>query len=188
MNFIVNKETISIISKNRRVLDIGCGNNKHPGSIGIDFSNINDVDISYNLENMPYPIDDNSFDVVILQNVIEHIQDIVGLMEEIHRIITPGGDILISTPHFSSLYSYQDPTHVRHMAYNSMDVFIDETTHLNFYSQLRFKMINKSIDFGKSFPLSYIARTLFTLSNHKYEKHFSFIFPANQLHFHMQAK
>jgi len=187
MSFCINKDTISNIAGNRRILDIGCGNNKHPGSIGIDFSNIDGVDISHNLEKLPYPIKDNSFDVILLQNVIEHIQNIVGLMDEIHRIATLGADILISTPHFSSLYSYQDPTHVRHMAYDSMDVFIDETKHLNFYSPHRFKMINRSIDFGKSFPMSYLAKALFALSKHKYEKHFAFILPANQLHFHMQT-
>jgi hypothetical protein len=27
----------------------------------------------------------------------------------------------VTTPHFSSLYSYQDPTHVRHLAYDSLE-------------------------------------------------------------------
>jgi len=49
-------------------------------------------------------------------------------------------------------------------------------------------MVGRGIDFGKSFPFSGIARCLFGLSPHKYEKHFAFIFPANSLWFHLRVK
>lgn len=123
----------------------------------------------------------------MLRNVIEHVLDIVGLMEEIHRIGVSGCDVVITTPHFSSLYSYQDPTHLRHLAYDSMDYFTENTLHSNFYTTRRFRLVTKGIDFGKSFPLSYMARGLFALSAHKYEKHFAFVFPANSLWFHLQV-
>jgi ubiquinone/menaquinone biosynthesis C-methylase UbiE len=184
---LIDSSYIKRVSEGKRVLDIGCGENKFMGSTGIDFSDVEGVGISHNLENFPYPIEDNSFDVVLLRNVIEHINGIVGLMEEIHRVSINGADVLISTPHFSSLYSYQDPTHVRHLAYDSMDYFTDKTKHANFYSKKIFKMESKMIDFGKSVPFSYIAKGIFKLSKHKYEKHFSFIFPANQLHYHLNV-
>lgn len=184
---IINEEYIEKVTQGRRVLDIGCGNNKFSGATGIDFSDVEELDIVHNLEEFPYPIEDNVFEVVLLRNVIEHINNIVGLMEEIHRVSERGADVLISTPHFSSLYSYQDPTHVRHMAYDSMDYFTDKTKHANFYTNKRFQMKCKMIDFGRSIPFSYISKQIFKLSSHKYEKHFSFIFPANQLHYHMKV-
>ena len=49
-------------------------------------------------------------------------------------------------------------------------------------------MAGRGIDFGKSFPFSAIARGLFALSPHKYEKHFCFMFPANSLWFHLRVK
>ena len=166
---------------------MGCGRNKFDGTEGIDFSDNSYADIMHDLNVFPYPIQDNSYDVILCRNVIEHVQDIVGLMEEIHRVGKSKADVIITTPHFSSLYSYQDPTHIRHLAYDSMDYFTAETKHSNFYSDKRFKMIDKSIDFGKSFPLSYLAKFFFKLSKHKYEKHFAFIFPCNSLFFHLQV-
>ena len=181
-----NKQ-LAELAHGRRVLDIGCGRNKYQGAVGIDFATCADLDISYDLNVFPYPLEESSFDVILLRNLIEHIQNIVGLMEEIHRVGVNAADVIISTPHFSSLYSYQDPTHVRHMAYDSMDYFTEDTAHANFYTDKRFRMMEKEIDFGKSFPFSYIAKGLFALSKHKYEKHFAFVFPANQLHFHLKV-
>ena len=180
-------EDIVRLATGRRVLDIGCGQNKFAGAVGIDFAAGADQDVAHDLNEFPYPLEDASFDVLLLRNVIEHIQNIVGMMKEIHRIGSDRADVIISTPHFSSLYSYQDPTHVRHMAYDSMDYFTEDTKHANFYSDVRFRMVNKTIDFGRSFPFFLIARSLFFLSKHKYEKHFAFVFPANQLHYHLQV-
>lgn len=184
---IVNRESIKNIAKDKRVLDVGCGQNKFEGSTGIDFALSADHDLSHDLNVFPYPIENDAYEVILLRNVIEHIQNIVGLMEEIHRVGKNGADVLISTPHFSSIYSYQDPTHIRHMAYDSMDYFTEDTKHSNFYSKCRFSMESKEIDFGKSLPWSYIAKGLFKLSNHKYEKHFAFMFPANQLNYHLKV-
>lgn len=183
----MNSEDIARLCAGRAVLDIGCGRNKFRGSTGIDFAQNSEADVRHDLNVFPYPLADDAFEVVLLRNVVEHLRDVVGLMEEVHRIGRHGSDVVITTPHFSSLYSYQDPTHVRHLAYDSMDYFTAETGHSNFYTSKRFRMIEKGVDFGKSFPLSGVARGLFRLSAHKYEKHFAFIFPANSLWFHMQV-
>ncbi|MGH8678927.1 MAG: class I SAM-dependent methyltransferase [Burkholderiales bacterium] len=182
----MNSSQIAALVAGRKVLDVGCGRNKFPGAIGIDFAQNSLADIMHDLNKFPFPIEENSFDVVLCRNVIEHIQDVVGLMEEIHRIGRNSADVVITTPHFSSLYSYQDPTHLRHLAFDSMDYFTEETKHSNFYSSKRFKMAKKEIDFGKSFPFSSIAKCLFVLSPHKYEKHFAFMFPCNSLSFHLK--
>lgn len=163
-----------------RILDIGCGENKYDGAIGIDFA---PTDITHDLNEFPYPLGDGSFDVILLNNIIEHIPNIVGLMGEVHRIGRHGASVMISTPHFSSLTSYQDPTHVRHMSLGSMDYFIRGTDICNFDADKRFEMVKKRIDFGRSL----IARWLFKLSPDRYEKRFAFVFPADQLHFHMQV-
>ncbi len=183
----MNSSDIARLCADRKVLDVGCGQNKFPGAIGIDFAANSDADVRHDLNAFPYPIESDTFEVVLLRNVVEHLSDIVGLMEAVHRVAKDGGDVVITTPHFSSLYSYQDPTHVRHLAFDSMDYFVEDTKHSNFYSSSRFRMVDKGIDFGKSFPFSHIAKALFALSPHKYEKHFAFIFPANSLWFHMQV-
>jgi SAM-dependent methyltransferase len=183
----MNSRQIAALCEGKRVLDIGCGRNKFPGSTGIDHAGASDADLFHDLNHFPYPVADDAFEVVLMRNVIEHIQNIVGLMEEVHRVGSPGARVVITTPHFSSLYSYQDPTHVRHLAYDSLDYFTENTRHTNFYSLERFRMVDRSLDFGRSFPFSHIARLLFALSEHKYEKHFAFIFPCNSIAFQLEV-
>ena len=184
----MNTREIERICGGKRVVDLGCGQNKFPNSVGVDYAGNAHADVQHDLDIYPYPLAESSCDVVLLRNVIEHVRNVVGLMEEVHRIGRPNGEVIITTPHFSSLYSYQDPTHVRHLAYDSLEYFTEGTRHSNFYSAKRFRMAGRGIDFGKSFPFSDIARGLFALSPHKYEKHFCFMFPANSLWFHLQVQ
>jgi 2-polyprenyl-3-methyl-5-hydroxy-6-metoxy-1,4-benzoquinol methylase len=45
-----------------------------------------------------------SFDVVTLMDVIEHIPEPAALMQEVHRILRPGGVVFIVTPNFASFF------------------------------------------------------------------------------------
>ena len=168
------------------MLDVGCGRAKFRGATGIDFADAAEADVRHDLNRFPYPLPDAAFDVILMRNVIEHLQNIVALMEEVHRVGRDGADVIVTTPHFSSLYSYQDPTHVRHLALDSMDYFTEGTRHSNFYSAARFRVLARGFDFGRSFPFSPIARALAWMSERHYEKHFAFVFPANSLWFHLQ--
>ena len=179
---------IEQLSAGRAVLDLGCGRNKFPGAVGLDYAGNSVADVQHDLDVYPYPVAASGFDVILLRNVIEHVRNVVGLMEEVHRVGKAGADVIITTPHFSSLYSYQDPTHLRHLALDSMDYFTTDTKHSNFYSSCRFRIVAKGFDFGRSFPFSSVARALAAISTHKYEKHFAFMFPANSLWFHLRIE
>lgn len=39
------------------------------------------------------PFDDNTFDFIISEQVLEHVMDQVGLLQELHRVMRPGGCI-----------------------------------------------------------------------------------------------
>ncbi len=165
-----------------KILDVGCGKNKTRGAIGIDFCKIPGVDIIHDLNVFPYPFDDNTFDKVIMKHIIEHLDNIIKVMEEIHRISKPGAEVFIKTPHFSCRDSWRDPTHKHHLALDSFDYFTDNTELTDYYTKARFKIIKKEINFSKSL-LSIIPRIIYLLSKNKYEKHFAFMFPANNLIF-----
>jgi len=65
---------------------------------------IGDVDnniIEANAEDMPFQ--DNSFDVVICRDVIEHVLDDAKAFDEIYRVLNPRGYLLITTP---NAYNY----------------------------------------------------------------------------------
>jgi 2-polyprenyl-3-methyl-5-hydroxy-6-metoxy-1,4-benzoquinol methylase len=47
-----------------------------------------------------YP--DNNFDAIVMNHVIEHVYDHVELLKECHRIIKPGGKVIVITPNIES--------------------------------------------------------------------------------------
>lgn len=51
----------------------------------------------------PLPYDDNTFDFVICQEGIEHMQDQLGCFQEFHRVLKPGGQMLLTTPSLSHI-------------------------------------------------------------------------------------
>ena len=56
-----------------------------------------DVSLSNcNIYALPYP--DNSFDAVILSEILEHIDDDVAGLKEIYRVLKPGGVVAITVP------------------------------------------------------------------------------------------
>jgi len=168
------------LGKNVKVLDVGCGQRKKAGALGIDSSPRSSADIIHDLDHFPWPLPDDEFDVIYCYHVLEHLDDIVRVMEELHRVGKKGAMVEIRTPHFSSLYSWQDPTHQHHFALDSFDYFTEGTRHTNFYTDKRFRVLQKQVEFGRSW-ISIVPRLLSMISPRLWEKHFAFMFPANDL-------
>ena len=100
---------------NKFVVDLGCGDKyleepiKNSGAkyLGLDFEDLD-------LEIGSVPISDNSVDIVISLAVIEHLFNPGLFLNEIYRILTPGGLLWLSTPDINACkYSFwDDPTHI----------------------------------------------------------------------------
>ena len=118
-----HKKVPETIFHGKRVLDIGCGRKKITGAIGLDLVALPGVDIVADL-NRRLPIKDNEFDVVHADQVMEHVEDLIGLVYEVHRILKPGGIFLGHVPYFRSSWAHIDPTHVRSFTLCTMDYFV----------------------------------------------------------------
>jgi SAM-dependent methyltransferase len=128
-----------------RTLDVGCGINKYPGSIGIDRNPDSRADVLCDLDHMPYPFPDNSFDQLRAIHVIEHLSDVIRSMEEFHRLVRPGGRVRIETPHYTDFSSFCDPTHRWHLNSFSFRYFGPDNAGFGYYSRCRFREISMRV-------------------------------------------
>ena len=139
-----------IVNLNRKSLDIGCGKNKLPGSIGLDLKPLEGVDIVHDLNCYPYPFHEDTFDFIRLSHVVEHVVSIIKTMEEIYRIAKNGAEVEIITPHYTDSSSWQDPTHLWHLHSGSFD-FFQEAHQSSYYTQARFVVLRRDIKLLKLF-------------------------------------
>jgi SAM-dependent methyltransferase len=108
-------------------LNIGCGNNKFPGYINTDREPSVAPDVVMDLEQFPWPFEDNSVDEILAVHVLEHVgatpQVFLGVMKEIYRVCRNGAQIRIAVPHPRHRFFTDDPTHVRPITPGTMQLF-----------------------------------------------------------------
>lgn len=164
-------------------LNLGCGHQRKEGYIGVDLYPCPGADVLCDLTR-PLPFADSSVDEILLDNVIEHIPDIPALMRELIRIGKPDAGIFLITPHFTSLSSWRDPTHVHHLAYGSFNHF--EKPVASHYVGGGVKIVNRKLSFSGG-VMGLCGRLIFKLSPSRYEEKWCFIFRASTLRFELRV-
>ena len=108
-------------------LNLGCGHKVLDGYVNVDKFDLYNVDIKHDLEQFPYPFDDNSIEEIILSHVLEHIgQDpdvFINILKEIYRICKNQALINIAVPHPRHEAFISDPTHVRPITVLGLSLF-----------------------------------------------------------------
>lgn len=106
--------TLEWLGNGESLLDVGCGHggllkaarHRVPVTVGLDLEPlaagqaqaaclgavVGDVDDG------GLPFRDQSFQIVTCLDVVEHVFDPISLLKEIHRVLRPGGWLLLSTP------------------------------------------------------------------------------------------
>ncbi len=67
---------------------------------------------------MDMPFDDASFDLTVSLDVIEHLEDDIGALRELHRVTKPDGALLVTVPAYQWLWSGHDEINHHHRRYN----------------------------------------------------------------------
>ncbi len=121
--------TLSFLSGNESLLEVGCGEGrgvalllpavKHFTAVDKLVPAITKLRAQYptaRFDVMHFPplslLPDNTFDVVVSFQVIEHVRDDLFFMREIYRVLKPGGIALMTTPNRSKTLT-RNPWHVR---------------------------------------------------------------------------
>jgi ubiquinone/menaquinone biosynthesis C-methylase UbiE len=103
----------------KRILDIGCGLGMYVSQFRQFSDDVHGVDIdpdkiaraSESLPNLhvspaeELPFDDDSFDIILLNEVIEHVDDDRQTIREAYRVLAPGGHIVVYAP--NRLYPFE---------------------------------------------------------------------------------
>ena len=171
------------------ILDVGCGTRKaEAGAVGIDVHPRSAADIIWNLDDLPWPLDSNTFERIYMSHIIEHVRDATRMMAEIHRVARHGADVFIVTPHFSSHNSFTDPTHLRHLAARSFQYFTGEDFATFAGANASFNIAELELTFGKNFLLDGMGRFLARRNLEWYERHAAWIFPAQDIRCHLKVQ
>jgi len=151
------------LSKGGKILDLGCGRGEFLGGFikcglngyGVDRSTIAksvcpEAEIlQSDLENEPLPYNDNSFDAVFSKSVLEHFYYPEKLVQEVYRILNPGGLVITMVPDWESVYKtfYDDYTHRTPFTLTSLrNIFI-----INSFDEVKVEKF-RQLPFLWSFP------------------------------------
>jgi len=112
-------------------LELGSGARPTPSNedmkvIHLDIVEGPEVDIVADL-NHGIPLPSNVFDMIIAMDVVEHLHDVVQIINEMHRVLKPDGICYIRVPKWGGVSHRIDPTHVRGFELTSFDFFDDAT-------------------------------------------------------------
>ena len=127
---LMRKQVLNRIQR-PKILDVGCGMGallKELENVGV----VHGVDISQealdfckkrgitnvslgNITKIPYP--DNCFDVVLVLDVLEHVDDDTRGIREMRRIVKSNGTIIVFVPTFQFLWGVSDELSLHHRRY-----------------------------------------------------------------------
>jgi len=93
------------------LLDFGCGQKPYEklfpnvtSYIGVDIEvsghnhQNSNIDVYYDGKKLPF--EDNTFDIVLASEVLEHVPNIIEILSEISRVLKPDGKLIITLPFF----------------------------------------------------------------------------------------
>lgn len=130
--------------KNKRVLEVGFGEGYGVGRISGNCSSYDAVDVTdewiesakrkYGRESVTFrlydgkvlPYADQSFDVVISMQVIEHIKDYKNYLLETKRVLRPSGMALLGTPNKKAMISGVNPYHYKEFSFDELKKEVEE--------------------------------------------------------------
>ena len=87
-------------SPDKRGLNLGSGNTgRWKGLSEVDFCHNRNLDFN----TIPLPFETHNFNIVVCEQVIEHLHNTTYFLSEINRVLRVGGDLILATENLASL-------------------------------------------------------------------------------------
>ncbi|HCR36163.1 MAG: Methyltransferase domain protein [Candidatus Nomurabacteria bacterium GW2011_GWF1_31_48] len=134
MSSELNKKKISRYKK----ANLGCGNKKINKYINIDNNKNCRPDMIIDLNKLPYPFKDNTFEEIYAHHVLEHLDRPMDIINEWYRVSKDKAILKIFTPHFS--YNWQHPGHVSAISSRLFNYFGTNSEDKEIYGKSKFKV------------------------------------------------
>lgn len=183
----------------RVTLELGCGANKRIASaIGIDAIDYGCVDIVGDAMEILGHFPDESVDAVHSYHFFEHLPDVSAMLDEIARIVRPGGRMEVVVPHFSNPYFYSDCTHKSFFGLYTFSYLAQDQLFSNkvptYNKMQRFSL--ESVDLGFKSPRPFYGRYLLKRSigailnscsymQEFYEENLCYLFPCYEIKYRL---
>ncbi len=176
-------------------LNLGCWGDYKEGWVNVDVNKQAKADVYHNLDKFPYPFKDNTFDVIYLSHVLEHLEDPMRVVKELWRISKPKGKVIIKVPHWSSYLAH----HPEHKTYYSSETFKHFEINENEYydTNAGFKVLKKEFKTMKTnraiwkpveWVCRYILEPILNTNSLLTDQILCKFLPINEIHFVLEAK
>lgn len=172
-----------------KLLDLGCGKKKRPGAIGVDYSDRHNADVIHDLNVFPYPLMGDEFDEIYLDNVLEHLDDPMRVMEEVHRLSKPGGLVKVIVPYFRSVWAFIDPTHKHFFTVDSFAYYDPDHIICQRYDYVKTRFKVERVVFNETLPSRWPKQMIINLANRwplRYEYYLSQFVPLDDITYYLR--
>lgn len=102
------------------ILHLGCGDDRKSNAHNVDYRETPATDEVVDLNDRPWPWDDESFRWIIGEHVFEHLDDLEGALRECERVLEPGGELKIAWP--IGMNERADPDHKHTLVWDSPEM------------------------------------------------------------------
>jgi ubiquinone/menaquinone biosynthesis C-methylase UbiE len=123
-------------------LEVGCGPSPRKGYTGMDILDFGQAIVWDVDQGIPLP--DNSCVEIFCQHTLEHVKDLMGVMDEFWRVLRPGGKLTAIVPHKDNPKALV-PTHLRLMDEGTFRAF-EEAESRPHYTSKRWKINDLAVN------------------------------------------
>lgn len=124
-------------------INLGAGNDIRQNYLNHDIVKLSKIDVVHDLNVFPWPWGNDSCQEILMKDVLEHLDNPIKALEELHRILVVGGTVHISVPYWNSANAHIDPTHRKGFHEHTFHFFDPRTSYCQerpYYSKARFEI------------------------------------------------